>query len=168
MGTVDGIRRALSNYATGVTVITARDGRELCGLTANSFTSVSLTPPLLLFCVGRARTSYDVFRKAETFSINVLSAAQKHLSERFASSGKEKWLGIDYAEDELGNAIFPGAAAAFSCRKRQIVDAADHMIVLGEVMDFREDRNDSPLVYCRSSYCLPVDLNRHAFGRDLP
>lgn len=168
MSTVDGIKRALSNYATGVTVITARDGRDLCGLTANSFTSVSLTPPLLLFCVGRARASYEVFRRAETFSINVLSAAQKHLSERFASSGKEKWLGIEYAEDELGNAIFPGAAASFSCRKRQIVDAADHMIVLGEVLDYREDRNDSPLVYCRSSYCLPVDLNRHASRCDMP
>jgi 4-hydroxyphenylacetate 3-hydroxylase, reductase component len=154
------IRRALGNYATGVTVITARDGNDFCGLTVNSFTSVSLAPPLLLFCVGRARASYEVFRKAETFSINVLSVTQKHLSERFASSGKEKWTGVDFAVDALGNAIFPGAAASFSCRKRQMVDAADHMIVLGEVLSFSEDRTHGPLVYCRSAYCLAVDLDQ--------
>ncbi|KRQ15797.1 flavin reductase family protein [Bradyrhizobium manausense] len=160
MSSATGIRSALSNYATGVTVITARDGDGLCGLTANSFTSVSLSPPLLLFCIGRARASFEVFRRSETFSVNVLSATQKHLSDRFASSGKEKWRGIEYAEDEFGNAIFPGSAATFSCRKKEMVDAADHMIVLGEVLGFREDRKHSPLVYCRSSYCLPVDLDR--------
>src|SRR5580698_3289251 len=119
MAATDEVRKALGNYATGVTVITARDGNDFCGLTANSFTSVSLAPPLLLFCIGRTRASYEVFRKAETFSINVLSAAQRHLSERFASSGKEKWMGIDFVEDALGNPIFPGAAASFSCKKWQ-------------------------------------------------
>ena len=163
MAATDEIRKALSNYATGVTVITARDGNDFCGLTANSFTSVSLAPPLLLFCVARARTSYEVFRKAESFSINVLSAAQKHLSERFASSGREKWMGVDFAMDALGNAIFPGAAASFSCRKRQMVDAADHMIVLGEVLSFAEDRAHSPLVYCRSAYCRAVDLDQQIY-----
>jgi flavin reductase (DIM6/NTAB) family NADH-FMN oxidoreductase RutF len=161
VSTADEIRKALGNYATGVTVITARNGEDLCGLTANSFTSVSLRPPLLLFCIGRARTSYEVFRRAETFSVNVLSAAQKHLAERFASSGKEKWVGIDHSVDEFGNAIFPGATASFSCRKRQIIDAADHMIVLGEVFGFHEDRNHSPLVYCRSRYCLTIDVSQH-------
>jgi flavin reductase (DIM6/NTAB) family NADH-FMN oxidoreductase RutF len=155
----DDIRKVLGNYATGITVITARDGEDLCGLTANSFVSVSVAPPILLFCVGRSCASYEVFRKAETFSINVLSVDQRHLSERFAASGREKWLGVDYAVDELGNAIFPGAAASFSCHKRQMIDAADHMIVLGEVVGFREDRKHSPLVYCRSSYCVPVGID---------
>jgi flavin reductase (DIM6/NTAB) family NADH-FMN oxidoreductase RutF len=152
------LRKALGSFATGVTVVTTRVDGRLYGFTANSFTSVSLVPPVLLFCIGRSRNSYDAFRAAESFTINVLSASQRDLSDRFASSGEDKWRGVSYLDDDLGNARFPEAAAAFMCTKRETIDAADHMIVLGEVQSLRQDHDAMPLVYCRSRYCLPVDM----------
>ena len=156
---VKDLRRALSLYATGVTVITTRFAGATVGLTANSFTSISLAPPLLLFCIGRSRNSFDAFRKAPSFAVNVLSANQRDLSEAFASSGPEKWTGVEYQDDRLGNPVFPESAAAFSCHRREIIDAADHMIVIGEVADYWQREELLPLVYCRSRYCLPVDAS---------
>jgi flavin reductase (DIM6/NTAB) family NADH-FMN oxidoreductase RutF len=152
------IRKAFGSYATGVTIITTRVAGQLYGLTANSFTSVSLSPPILLFCIGRSRNSFEAFRSTLSFTINVLSSSQRELSERFAASGEDKWVGVDFLDDEMGNAIFPGAAAAFTCSKSQTIDAADHMIVLGEVLNFRQSQDRLPLVYCRSRYCLPIDM----------
>lgn len=152
------IRKALGCFATGVTVITTRvDGRHH-GLTANSFTSVSLAPPVLLFCIGRARQCYDAFAFTGTFTVNVLNSSQRGLSDRFATSGDEKWHELRYAEDALGNAMFPDAAAVFSCAKRQTVEAGDHLIVLGEVVRFHQNSAVDPLVYCRSQYCVPADM----------
>jgi flavin reductase (DIM6/NTAB) family NADH-FMN oxidoreductase RutF len=154
---VKDLRRALGLYATGVTVITTRVAGVAVGLTANSFTSISLAPPLLLFCIGRSRNSFDAFRGAPSFAVNVLSSSQRELSDTFASSGPEKWCGVEYQDDRLGNPVFPEAAAAFSCHRREIVDAADHMIVIGEIADYRQRQEALPLVYCRSRYCFPVD-----------
>ncbi|MDO9459470.1 MAG: flavin reductase family protein, partial [Alphaproteobacteria bacterium] len=89
-------RRALSLYATGVTVITTRVAGETVGLIANSFTSISLAPALLLFCIGRSRNSFDAFRETKSFAVNVLRTTQRQLSDSFASSGPEKWTGLEY------------------------------------------------------------------------
>ena len=153
------LRRALGLYATGVTVITTRVAGVTVGLTANSFTSISLAPALLLFCIGRSRNSFDAFRKAPSFAVNVLSCGQRELSDAFASSGPEKWSGVEYQDDSLGNPVFPEAAAAFSCHRREMIDAADHMIVIGEIADYRQRQEALPLVYCRSRYCVPVDTS---------
>jgi flavin reductase (DIM6/NTAB) family NADH-FMN oxidoreductase RutF len=128
-------------------------------LTANSFTSISLAPALLLFCIGRSRNSFDAFRETKSFAVNVLSATQRQLSDSFASSGPEKWTGLEYEDDGLGNPIFPESVAAFSCYRREIIDAADHMIVIGEIANYRQRHEVLPLVYCRSRYCLPVDVS---------
>lgn len=152
------LRKALGSYATGVTIVTTRLDGRLHGFTANSFTSVSLTPPILLFCIGKSRSSYEAFRRAGSFTINVLSAAQRDLSDRFASSGEDKWRDVAFAEDDLGNASFPDAVATFTCAMQTTIDAGDHMIVLGEVVGLRQSHEQPPLVYCRSRYCLPVDL----------
>jgi flavin reductase (DIM6/NTAB) family NADH-FMN oxidoreductase RutF len=156
---VKDLRRALGLYATGVTVITTRVAGTAVGLTANSFTSISLAPPLLLFCIGRSRNSFDAFRKAPSFAVNVLSSSQRDLSEAFASSGPEKWSGVEFQDDGLGNPVFPEAVAAFTCHRREIIDAADHMIVIGEIADYRQRHGVLPLVYCRSRYCLPIDVS---------
>jgi flavin-dependent trigonelline monooxygenase, reductase component len=158
MGEFRGVRRALGALATGITVITTRWRGDRVGFTANSFTSVSLEPPLLLFCVGRSRKSYQAFREADSFAINVLSSPQRGLSELFASSGTDKWRDVDHDEDEFSNPILSGSAAVFSCLKRQVVDAADHMIVVGGVNSYRENVDALPLVYCRSRYCLPIEV----------
>jgi flavin reductase (DIM6/NTAB) family NADH-FMN oxidoreductase RutF len=153
------LRKALGSFATGVTVVTTRVEGRLYGFTANSFTSVSLAPPVLLFCIGQSRNSYNAFRVAESFTINVLSASQRDLSDRFASSQEDKWHEVAYLEDDFGNAVFPEVAAAFVCKKREMIDAADHMIVLGEVKSLRQDHDAMPLIYCRSRYCLAVDMS---------
>jgi flavin reductase (DIM6/NTAB) family NADH-FMN oxidoreductase RutF len=160
VATIDrsGIRKALGTFATGVTVITTRVGGELHGLTANSFTSVSLEPPVLLFCIGRARRCYEAFARTGSFSINVLNAGQRGLSDRFATSGADKWRELDYVDDGFGNVMFPDAAAVFSCAKREMIEAGDHMIVLGEVLRFQENAGVDPLVYCRSRYCVPASM----------
>src|ERR1700678_4088429 len=97
------LRKAFGSYATGVTVITTRVAGRLYGLTANSFTSVSLSPPILLFCIGQSRNSFDAFRRAESFTINVLSSTQQELGQSFAASGEEKWRGVEFDEDAFGN-----------------------------------------------------------------
>jgi flavin reductase (DIM6/NTAB) family NADH-FMN oxidoreductase RutF len=152
------IRKALGAFATGVTVITTRVDGELYGLTANSFTSVSLDPPVLLFCIGRARRCYDAFALTASFTVNVLNASQRGLSDRFATSGGDKWHELGYVEDDLGNVMFPDAAAVFSCAKRQTIESGDHMIVLGEVLRFHQNAGVDPLVYCRSRYCIPASM----------
>ena len=152
------IREALGSFATGVTVITTRVDGQLYGLTANSFTSVSLAPPVLLFCIGRARRCYDAFAFTDSFTINVLNSTQRGLSDRFATSGDDKWRELRYVEDALGNVMFPDAAAVFSCAKRQTIEAGDHMIVLGEVVRFHQNTTVDPLVYCRSQYCVPANM----------
>lgn len=161
---VKDLRRALSLYATGITIITTRIAGVMVGLTANSFTSISLAPPLLLFCIGRSRNSFDAFRTAPSFAVNVLSSKQRELSDAFASSGQEKWSGVEYLDDRLGNPVFSEAAAVFSCFRREIIDAADHMIVIGEISDYRQCQEALPLIYCRSRYCLPVDVSSVAIS----
>jgi flavin reductase (DIM6/NTAB) family NADH-FMN oxidoreductase RutF len=152
------IHKALGSFATGVTVITTRVGGRFYGLTANSFTSVSLAPPVLLFCIGRSRHSYGAFAVTCTFTVNVLNSMQSDLSDRFATSGDDKWRELLYVEDDLGNAMFPDSVAVFSCAKRQTIESGDHLIVLGEVLGFRQNAVLDPLVYCRGQYCVPAAM----------
>ena len=142
------IRKALGNFATGVSVITTRVGGQCYGLTANSFASVSLAPPVLLFCIARSRQCYDAFADTCSFTVNVLNSRQRGLSDRFATSGDDKWRELRYVEDDLGNVMFPDAAA----------ESGDHTIVLGEVLGFRQNAAVDPLVYCRSQYCVPATM----------
>lgn len=152
------LKRALGCFATGVTVITTRsDGRHF-GFTANSFTSVSLSPPTILFCVGKSRASYAAMRAADSFAVNILSSSQRDLSNRFATSGEEKWKDVAHGEDASGNAILTGAAAAISCRRTTTIEEADHAIILGRIVGFELSDACTPLVYCRSRYCLPKDV----------
>ena len=152
------LRKALGSFATGVTVITTRVDGQLYGLTANSITSVSLSPPVLLFCIGCMRRTYDAVQSAKSFTVNVLSAEQRALSDRFASAHHDKWRALDYAEDDLGNVMFPGAAAVFGCLKRQTIQAGDHAIVLGEIVRYHQNVSADPLVYCRSRYCVATSM----------
>jgi flavin reductase (DIM6/NTAB) family NADH-FMN oxidoreductase RutF len=146
------LRRAFGAFATGVTIVTTRDGGGApVGFTANSFASVSLDPPLLLVCLASTASSYPAFRETEGFAVNILSAAQRGLSTAFATRGVDKFAGVDWTGRTTGAPVLDGAVAWFDCRMHEIVPAGDHVILIGRVVDFAA--NDSaPLGYCRGAY----------------
>jgi flavin reductase (DIM6/NTAB) family NADH-FMN oxidoreductase RutF len=140
---VDGVntrdlRRALGTYATGVTIITTRDAEgRLYGLTANSFSSVSLDPPLVLWSQSRTAASYPAFRDATHFAVNVLGGEHAELSNRFARPHPDKFGGIEYALSEYGLPLITGAAAHFECVTENRFEGGDHTIYLGRVLCFK-------------------------------
>ena len=134
------LRRALGQYATGVTVVTCRgqDGRRV-GMTANSFSSVSLDPPLVLWCPGKGAPSLPDFTAASHFAVNVLAANQHHLSRQFATPTDDKFAGVAVADGLGGVPVIDGVVASLQCRTVGQHDAGDHVIVIGEV-----ERYDAP------------------------
>ncbi|GAA1649459.1 flavin reductase [Georgenia ruanii] len=128
-------RAALGQYATGVAVVTTRDADGVChGMTANSFTSVSIDPPLILWCPSKRATSLPAFAGAEHFAVNILADAQHHLSRQFSVSGSpEKFAGVEYTDGLGGAPVLAGALASFECRRVAVHDAGDHDIHVGQV-----------------------------------
>lgn len=127
-------RHALSQFATGVTIITTRlsDG-TLLGLTASSFNSVSLEPPLVLWSLGNSATSLEAFTGNSHYVINVLGVNQAALAERFSSRIKNRFEGVDYTLSRTGNPILKGVSAWFECHNRSRYPEGDHVIFVGEV-----------------------------------
>ncbi|MEY3201157.1 MAG: hypothetical protein RIR70_707 [Pseudomonadota bacterium] len=148
-------RRALGRFATGITVVTARgpDGK-LAGLTVNSFNSVSLSPPLVLWSLGRDSPSHEVFEASSHFAVNVLSAGQIDLSNRFARSGGDKFAGIAWQPGLQGAPLLPDCCAWFECRVAARHPGGDHTIFIGEVEKIRDDVKRAPLVYFGGEYCF--------------
>ncbi len=153
------LRRAFGQYATGVTVVTTRDeyGR-LWGMTANSFTSVSLNPPLVLWAAGKSSPSLEAFLAADKFAVNVLASDQHHLSRQFATSGTEKFEGVVLADVGGGPSgvqppVLDGVVAHFVCRKTETVDAGDHVVFFGEVESYGAEGGE-PLVFHSGAYRL--------------
>lgn len=130
-------RRALGRFVTGVTVVTTRDadGRPV-GLTANSFSSVSLDPPLVLWSLSRRSANLAVFEAAGHFAVNVLAADQTALSERFARPSHDRFAGVDWTEGVGGAPVVAGCAATFECRTESRHEGGDHVIFLGRVERF--------------------------------
>jgi len=141
-------RSALGMFATGVTIVTARaaNGR-LVGLTANSFNSVSLHPPLVLWSLSQAAASLAVFSAGSHYAINVLAAEQQALARRFAAKGVDRWAGVAYTEGHGGAPLLAGAAATFECFNRSRYDEGDHVIFVGEVERCTHRAGASPLLY---------------------
>jgi flavin reductase (DIM6/NTAB) family NADH-FMN oxidoreductase RutF len=128
------LRNAFGSFITGVTVVTTRVGdQKPVGFTANSFTSVSLQPPLLLVCPSKILSSYSTFERCEHFAVTVLAEDQRALANLFVSGSGDRFSGIEWQPDANGCPIFPGAAATFSMRVHERVDAGDHLILIGEV-----------------------------------
>ena len=145
-------RRTLGQFATGVTVITTKDSRgERHGFTANSFTSVSLDPPLILFCLSKNAGSFSVFEKAPYYAVNVLAGDQQPISERFARTGGDKFTEGDWTEGNTGVPILSNALAYFECRKWSSCDGGDHVIFVGEVLSFAR-KTGEPLVFHGGQY----------------
>ncbi len=146
-------RRALGNFATGVTVVTARAGDDMVGVTANSFSSVSLDPPLILWSIDKRSGSLPVFRRATHFAINVLAMDQIELSNRFARPSEDRYAGVAWHAGQSGCILLDGASANFQCEKVEIIEGGDHWILIGRVQAF-EDRGTAPLLYHQGSYAM--------------
>ena len=146
------LRRAFGQFATGVTVVTARgaDGRPV-GVTANSFTSLSLEPPLVLWALARSAASLPAFQECTHFAVHVLSASQHHLSRLFATAGADKFGGVRAADGPFGVPLLDGVLARFVCRNVRQIEAGDHVIVIGEVERY-ETFEGEPLVFHSGSY----------------
>jgi flavin reductase (DIM6/NTAB) family NADH-FMN oxidoreductase RutF len=146
-------RAALGMFATGVTIVTARTAEGLViGLTANSFNSVSLDPPLVLWSLAQGAASLPVFRAGSHYAINVLAKDQKALAERFAVRGAERWNGVKFAEGMGGAPLLEGAAATFECFNRSRYEEGDHVIFVGEVERCTHRHGASPLLFHGGRY----------------
>ena len=147
------LRDALGCFATGVTVVTTLDeAGQPVGLTANSFSSVSLDPPLILFCLARSSTNVDRFRQAEHFAINVLHIGQQPTSGVFARSQADRFQDVAWETWDTGAPILSGALASFECGTEQIVEAGDHLVIIGRVTRARFEPRRDPLLYFRGKY----------------
>jgi flavin reductase (DIM6/NTAB) family NADH-FMN oxidoreductase RutF len=146
-------RVALGMFATGVTIVTARSAEgQVIGLTANSFNSVSLSPPLVLWSLSQAAASLSVFSAGSHYAINVLASDQKALAERFASKGADRWTGVAFDEGAGGAPLLHGAAATFECFNRSRYQEGDHVIFVGEVERCTHRHGASPLLFHGGRY----------------
>lgn len=147
-------RNALGSFTTGVTIITAKapDGTPV-GLTANSFNSVSLDPPMVLWSLAKTSLSVEAFNKAKHWNVHVLSQDQQDLSNTFASRGENKFAGINLEDGVSEAPLIPSCSARFQCRNMVTHDGGDHLIYIGEVLNF-DQQNLPPLVFQQGQYAM--------------
>lgn len=146
-------RDALGRYPTGVAIVTAYDGGRAVGMTVNSFASVSLEPPLVLWSLERGTTRYAPFRQAVRYAINVLAADQAGLAHACALEADLRACHADWTDDEAP--LIDGAVARFLCRQEAIHQGGDHDIIVGAVTRYDMLRDAPALVFYRSTYCEP-------------
>ena len=146
-------KQVLGRWATGVTIVTARDGDRVHGMTVSAFTEVSLSPPLVLVCADHAANTLPLIRAGGVFAVNILARDQEALSNRFASK-KEEWSrfeGLETDRAETGAPLLRGTVANLDCRVVALHEHGDHVVCVGEVAAVRYfDRE--PLLYHRGSY----------------
>jgi flavin reductase (DIM6/NTAB) family NADH-FMN oxidoreductase RutF len=141
-------RSALGMFATGVTIVTARAAHgTYIGLTANSFNSVSLSPPLVLWSLARSAGAMAAFRTGSHYAVNILSADQQALAKQFASKDIDRFAGVEFQEGVGGAPLLKGAVATFECYNRSRYDEGDHVIFVGEVERCSFQAGASPLLF---------------------
>ena len=147
------LRDALGCFATGVTIVTCVDGAEQpVGLTANSFTSLSLDPPLLLVCVAKASTSADALAATDDFAVNVLQTEQQPASITFSTRVEDRFGCTEWTFGEHGAPVLLDSLSVFECRRHAIHDGGDHFILVGEVIKATFEPGLDPLLYFRGRY----------------
>ena len=157
MDTTD-LRRALGRFGTGVTIVSTLDAQGApVGVTANSFSSVSLEPPIVLWSLRRASPSLVAFDATGRFVINVLALEQVELSRRFASAVPDKFTGVEHAPGLCGLPVVQGCAAVFECRTEQRLEVGDHILFLGLVEAYGHQIGPT-LLYCQGQYAQGVNL----------
>lgn len=147
------LRDALGCFGTGITVVATLDRDDApVGLTANSFTSVSLDPELLLVCLNKKSATLPWFKRAEAFSVNVLHVGQQEIAQRFATPDIDRFENTDWETWSTGVPMLPDSLANFECAKFAEYDGGDHMILLGRVIRVRFEDDRDPLLYYRGSF----------------
>jgi flavin reductase (DIM6/NTAB) family NADH-FMN oxidoreductase RutF len=155
----DDFRAALAMFATGVTIVTARTaGGEPIGLTANSFNSVSIDPPLVLWSLSRQAGSMPAFARGSHYAINILAADQRALAERFASKDVQRFEGVSFRTGASGVPLLDGAAAVFECFNRSRYEEGDHVIFVGEVEACLRGVAAQPLIFHGGRYFTELPL----------
>jgi 3-hydroxy-9,10-secoandrosta-1,3,5(10)-triene-9,17-dione monooxygenase reductase component len=155
----DRLRAVAGAFPTGVTVLTAiADGRPV-GMAANSFTSLSLTPPLVLVCIGRSSTTWPAIESAGRFCVNILAEDQESLARSFAAKGTNRFIDVAHTLTDAGAPLLYGAAAFIDCTIDRIHDGGDHLVVIAAVCDLGVLRDDAPLVFHRSKFGLRHSLD---------
>ena len=156
----DDFRAALAMFATGVTIVTARgvDGEPI-GLTANSFNSVSIDPPLVLWSLSRQAGSMPGFARGSHYAINILAADQLALAERFASKDLDRFEGVACSIGACGAPLIDGAAATFECFNRSRYEEGDHVIFVGEVERCARREGAQPLIFHGGRYFTELPLS---------
>lgn len=150
------LRDAFGAFLTGVTVVTAVDDAGApIGFTANSFTSVSLDPPLLLVCLAKTSRNYATLTGAKGFGVNILSEGQKDVSNTFARPVEDRFAAVDWRPGPNGSPVFADVAAWFDCATHQVVDAGDHVILIGRVEGVGNS-GKTGLGYARGGYFTPA------------
>ncbi|WP_170557641.1 flavin reductase family protein [Ruegeria atlantica] len=158
------LRDAFGNFMTGVTVVTTRDTSGTpFGFTANSFTSVSLDPPLLLVCPGKFLSSHDIFAECSHFAVNVLADGQQDISNTFASFKGDRFGRVTHRDGPNGLPLIDGALAQFSCETHQALPTGDHTVLIGRVKEFNHIGGNG-LGYVNGSY-FSLGLEREMDAR---
>jgi flavin reductase (DIM6/NTAB) family NADH-FMN oxidoreductase RutF len=145
-------RAVLGNFATGVTVITAMDGAEPVGLAANSFTSVSLDPPLVLFCAAASSTTWPRIQRSRAFAVNILGEHQEEVCRVFATRGADRFQAVGWRVGLGGSPVLDDVLAFLDCRIEAEHPAGDHVIVVGRVLDLGLTAESGPLLFHRGVY----------------
>jgi 3-hydroxy-9,10-secoandrosta-1,3,5(10)-triene-9,17-dione monooxygenase reductase component len=151
--TPDMFRHLAGHFATGVTIITTLDANgNPCGMTANSFASVSLDPPLISIAVDHSATIFSAMLASRGFTVNILDASQEALSRRFAAGLDDRFEGVPWQRESDDQVIIAGTLAHLCCNKWAEIPAGDHTIFIGRVVDGGADEHRTPLVHYRGEY----------------
>lgn len=144
---IDQFKQAMGNYPTGVSVVTAYNEEDVpMGLTINSFASVSLNPTLILWSIDNSVSTYDDFQKVERFSINILASDQGELCQLFASRVEDRFANCEWEKSDLELPVLKDTMATLQCKVHNRVEAGDHMIMIGEVLEITNSDKE-PLLY---------------------
>lgn len=150
------LRRVFGKFSTGVTIVTADANGRPVGMTCNSFASLSLEPPLLLWSLRKASSSYNEFANAEFFAVNILASDQIELSGKFAKSGTDKFAGVSFERGHGDSPLLPGTTANFECQVETTHDGGDHLIVIGRIIRFSQSERP-PLVFSDGRYVDTIE-----------
>lgn len=150
------MRRVLGHFATGVTIVAGFDDGMPVGFACQSFTSVSLEPPLVLFCPAHTSRTWPLIQASGSFTVNVLADDQTDLAKRFATSGIDKFAGLDWHPTTWGPSL-DGVLASVHCDISQVHEAGDHDVVIGHVRELVTHRSGGPLLFFRGQFGLSWD-----------
>jgi flavin reductase (DIM6/NTAB) family NADH-FMN oxidoreductase RutF len=165
----NGLKQAMRVYPQGVTVVTTEGEGGPTGITVSSFTSVSLTPPLVLVSVAKNSALHDVLARAKAYAVNFLADDQKSVSDRFAgrTGGKDRFAGVRFAKGVTGSPVIAGVRAVIECRAWRSYDGGDHSILVGEVVSAKALNAKKPLVYYSQQYTTTEPMEFPAPSSDI-